>query len=703
MATLNDSRALHTSTWLIHFSLYVVVSLVIFTDAAAAATAKQNLSHQWSPSTLSQSIDLWDKINYPHRSAICQTIDTIISSDNILLRSTCRSHLQQLIDSVGNGTFDALNAIDSFTQRKIGNAWSAHLDLGDHHQCTNAIVNGIKYKLHLISVTVSPVVNFKSINESSLRDSLSPRQYYLAKIFAFHQYIPLMYAACLPSSCTSSDINSVFTSTLFNEIISPAKFQLLTNDQQSSSDTILTVVKFLGKTIIITVIVINFVCTYFFNDSESPLIRSFNAYENLTKLLSPPINGKSAIISHFKVMYSLLSTMAHTCPPITYHALYTTNIAFVSYLSAPFSRYSLFAMSTSLTSNFVISASLSMYKWLPVFNSRPITFIQFILTRMFRIVPLMIFLIFLIIIAPDFISNSHPLLEMSFANMSENCYQYSWRELLFISNYAPSPVKTCMPVFWFVSADMQLYIVSYIFIQLVVKSKSIFKSILPLVAIGFAAIIYRYQGFAILLPFLESSPYFFYDPSPFYVKNWDTSNYIAGYAIGIILGYFWHNHNNWSPKQALVNSILSIIIAWGSAFAAYFFHLPSFTPFVTVVIFAFQRILFPMGFAALLFSLWSLRDSLGTGVTKIDHLATILARLEYPYFLVHPYIISYLMITFNITYTSVMTVFLTIIPIQGVISLFIAAILHVLVEAPFARLFAACLTSNAATKKVKNS
>ena len=156
------------------------------------------------------------------------------------------------------------------------------------------------------------------------------------------------------------------------------------------------------------------------------------------------------------------------------------------------------------------------------------------LGRYLRFVPLVAFSIMIIIIAPLItMKNTGIFHENVMEIMSNTCSDYGLYDLFFSSNYLHG-AQMCSPIFWLLSADFQLSIITFpLFITLINDTRKGVKlaSIYVIFGIMIEYFVYIYKNQAIIPQFHKMSSY-----ETVHISHCWTTNYITSYAIALTLG-----------------------------------------------------------------------------------------------------------------------------------------------------------------------
>lgn len=308
---------------------------------------------------------------------------------------------------------------------------------------------------------------------------------------------------------------------------------------------------------------------------------------------------------------------------------------------------------------------------------------QFILTRALRTLPLMIVMICIMILLTELPVNTE-MMKIFLSTLSSKCYENGWLELLFIGNFI-SFDRMCLPVQWFVSSDMQFYIISYIVILLISRTDQIYSSLIaPILVAGVIEARFIYQNNDKIIKFGKAAEWFIANPIEYVNMHISTEAHGLPYVFGIWLGYMMMKDKRWSKTFSTNCTIACIIAVPVSLLFAYFIETDEiFLPLIFVI----QSVTFSISLVILYFSLWSLRDDIfSPNFSLASYFATVLSRIEYSFFLVHPIVISTLAKSFEHTFSSVAMMWACLLPTELILSIVISMLLTLMVELPFARL-----------------
>ena len=191
---------------------------------------------------------------------------------------------------------------------------------------------------------------------------------------------------------------------------------------------------------------------------------------------------------------------------------------------------------------------------------------QVVANRISRLTPNMWFTIALITVLPSL--GSGPMWQEYFAGQSRRCQHYWWATMFYFNNWMPES-KLCLLHTWYLSADMQMFLISLLFIPLFYwRPKLGFAATLS--ALGASVLTNAMLTYANKLP-----PTVIYNtPSEADVMAQAESVYLptyshAGpYAVGVLFGFLFHwdlfdrnkDSNNNPPVKNKINPWVNMIL-----------------------------------------------------------------------------------------------------------------------------------------------
>ena len=456
---------------------------------------------------------------------------------------------------------------DSFAKFKPGIFSDKFADFGHYEQCLWVKNDRFQGRYTLLFVDwplpskspprTSPKELTAIVGNDTWISGITNKAYYL-------YFEPMVMAVCAPSTCSNSDLKILIQSA--NEV---TNFNISFMSSESIKDEVRsTPFSTFSGTILITLTFISFISTLYFwyNEGEVPdsnwklLLKNFDAMSNSQKLLLETRNPRLSFLNGMKFVYLIMCICSHSYLPMThgvkvFYCKYKLlavasriNDVFVittAVLSERFIAGSSFAQSYGATGasylavNMIIGSSLSMITWLPEIEKRngKVSFSSFVLIRYLRSIPVVAACIMILVSFPTQ-PGSGVLFKHVHANMTANCIVNGWKELTFMSNQLPTE-SLCFGVGWYLSADFQLYVLSFfVIIAMYRNPKSGLKLALLFILAGVGIqsyILYQNPQYPPIMNFSDPDMKGIIESMP--TLHMHTNNYIVPYFIGLIVGY----------------------------------------------------------------------------------------------------------------------------------------------------------------------
>ncbi|PNF44034.1 hypothetical protein B7P43_G16237 [Cryptotermes secundus] len=433
----------------------------------------------------------------------------------------CKNHTVKTIEGIFQGSLWALKMFDSSTKIPEGVLSGSLLHPGNFDECLDVNVDeewgSFKGQHCMASVNINASVFLKEVKSR-----------------------PFTWAICTPSSCTADDLKDFLTTALNYTInVDPLDCHVQGSRPFLPLDWLaIAVVSFFG---LLCVLSTGYDITVTDPRNRREVLLIFSWYRNGIRLLNTKrssnmldcLHGIRFFSINWVVMgHSFSSTFRDPGINILGFAKELRNWGHVIVIGA------FFAVDTFL----LISSALLCYIFMETMSERGVKFNLpvYILHRYMRTTPLMAVLV-LVYTSLILHFGSGPLWESHLrSDIVSHCEKNWWTALLHIQNYF-HPRELCMGETWYLSVDMQLYIISPILLLPLLKKPKIGIILLELVIAA-----------SILSSFLE-----------FYLDNQDVSvfyvapNYAyahtraAPWFIGIALGYCLYRRAQWRNDIAV--------------------------------------------------------------------------------------------------------------------------------------------------------
>lgn len=648
----------------------------------------------------SKFLNTYSNYVYPHRKHFAHVLNQILLQPDIQLNSKCKRHVQMYADQLDNNTYDAILMFDSFSKPRAGVEIYLPYELGRHETCEKARLDGLPGKFYYLRVRhplPSESELIEVFNSSNINSSWELKQ---PTIFVPGKLFPLLSGICIPSTCDFDDLNSTVSSKFMKEHFAPISFEV--EKPYTNKDFGYTLARAVAKWVLLTICFVNAFSTVF-NIRSSSFFGYFNMRTNLGVLLRPPHNPSTQFVAQWKAFYCVISNVSHLFIPISYEIYYQMGVPLYNALSSTAVRYTIVSVPTLIGFNFIITSSLSVFMWRMNKKDRKIGFLQFVLVRAFRSLPVILFMILFSLIMPDLGFNEGPQMDIWSANMSGNCYQNGLSELLFYSNFYLPPFM-CSRTGWFVSSDMQLYIFSFLLVMFLCNSRIGYKTHKKVLNYSVAAAtLFNFFFIYLNTPFVQKvltvrREILIEDPFSLISLYFQTPQYILPYVIGMYLGYEMASGTQWPVSKAKFYSKILPPITFITMCLPYSLALELYSREFFALVFTIQRVIFIGGTAALFYALWSLQNLSETKATSLGYICTVFARFQFPWFLIHPLVISYVVMSLGLSYTSYSQILTVILPSEVVYTLILSVLVHLMVEVPFAFIFGAFLNKKPAER-----
>ena len=357
-----------------------------------------------------------------------------------------------------------------------------------------------------------------------------------------------------------------------------------------------------------------------------------------------------------------------------------------------FSFQAIVNASNAVDSFFVMSGALAAYLNLIEMQKKQGKFpvITYYLHRYLRLTMVYAFVLFFFWTLAVHFGNV-PLWREILGEQQESCQKYWWTNLLYINNFYPSTfAEECMPLTWYLSNDMQFFVLA----PIVIIPLYFFFPLGLIIAGVFLVGTFVANGAISAMKELDASPFQDTDQSEIYIKPYTRA---APYIVGLVLGYVFfkkfkiniHWFVDWLIYQAIFLTAACCLFAcvyglynsWGGGGL-------SLEENISYIM--FSRFTWGVGLALLVFTCHNGYVSAINAFLSMSFWVP-LARLTYATYLVHPIILSLLFGNLRepLTYTNItLAVHYTAIVVlsygaAGVIALFVEFPLHNLQMAIF--------------------
>lgn len=499
---------------------------------------------------------------WPHRQPFVNLVNFLLDQENTSttprVSTQCTKSLSSFVSALAKQREDAMFLFDSFAKASPGLLSDRLQDFGHYTQCHKSSFEGQATAYFLLALHW-PMPNGTSSHftltfDEKIFEKVTKQRFNSSWLAKFNRNVdnfsiyPQLLAICLPVSCSDDDVTHLLRH--LNSHISPLEFSVFSSESMvidPFTDYNGSFLQIASRSLLCLLVTFSLLSTVLCNLRpqvfKDTFFNHFDALAHTDRLFSFSPASKqrpTEFISGYKGLYLITAISNHAYMPLTpaigFHYLPIHTLEVFDPLWNTFQR----AMAT-FNVNVSVSAMLNAISWIePLEKSRgKTTLALFLMLRILRTLPVTLVCLLLVYSFPVLPPGSGPLVTRAQQSILSNCLKNGWKELLFISNFQ-NIQHICYPVGWYLSADLQLYALSYIsLLALAMKPRLGYLLIFAKVVIGVvseALIIYSNDIHPALpmmnIPSIEKM---------FAVLAFThsyTHNYLACYSIGILGGYF---------------------------------------------------------------------------------------------------------------------------------------------------------------------
>ncbi|XP_076549288.1 uncharacterized protein LOC117610687 [Osmia lignaria lignaria] len=414
-------------------------------------------------------------------------------------------------------------------------------------------------------------------------------------------------------------------------------------------------------------------------DRIEKILICFSVYSNIKQIFEMGNNSTDIAIIHGMKFFAMILTISGH--GILY-AINNTGNKMETYVMASLIETQIFSNTTLSVDTFLfISAFLQVHGFLKMqteekkrepFRKKMIDFFNAIIKRYIRLTPVYVVTILLVIVTFSWLANY----SVAFFSepMHELCSKYWWKNLLYINNFSEWK-DICMSWSWYVSNDMQFYIVGLLLLTLSTTS-------------------YRYTalslGIGILLVTTLVHAYITYDTgyiptvdtkldtlTTMYIKPWmRIQPYMIGMGTALLLNK-WNYKLHLSKKASAACWTLSIFSTLAIMFGC---ANPNMTLGLSVVYETFSRIVWSLGIAWLIIACLTNNGGIVNEFLRLPYWIPP-SRVTYTAYLFNPFIVitisTFSNYPFNVEYLTSAVFTIGICTVTYVVSFGLSAIIEV--------------------------
>jgi peptidoglycan/LPS O-acetylase OafA/YrhL len=393
---------------------------------------------------------------------------------------------------------------------------------------------------------------------------------------------PYHFGICVPDSCSHSDVRELLNSAYVRNLTYPLSARVIASESRNDPFT-MTVRQVIASLIIMASLslgslsaALNYLCPH---SHISKVLKPFDVYENLVKLFSPVRHPDSmAVISNtYRSGYLLCGSLVHNFIAINLSTLFQRLEASSSLWQEwePISTYTVYPVANALpslfTTHMVATGCFVVVSWIPLMVKERISFLRFVVERIVRTLPVVaVYLLFTQTL--PMIRFGGPLMKHVQQSYADVCWKNGWKELLFINNYADVR-ETCLPVAWFISAEFQLYLMSFIILLLISKyPQHSVKIVTAVIVFGILVTGMKFKRDRLSVT-LDARLITLGDGvRTIAAKTYNTVYYIGPYAIGMMLGLVLCKQRGIPHPVGYRNTIIINLLVAVAIYLPWFMH-----------------------------------------------------------------------------------------------------------------------------------
>ncbi|XP_063709290.1 nose resistant to fluoxetine protein 6-like [Culicoides brevitarsis] len=456
---------------------------------------------------------LWDNYNvnrlFGNYDDIFDEIITQVAEPDKLCVNQFKYFVENLIDE----TEWAVKFLDTWGKMPAGLRSGNSVDFGHYDQC-----------MEIQQETSIPEVQTIKTQHCQLP----------VRDLTIHKKTAFVMGICAPRSCRGEIVSKIMDAFLQENV----KYEVTERDVKCTDGTKEEFGDFewsvTGVFIALGVIVV--ISTFYDfvkkcqEEKGSSVLLSFSVYHNLDKLFYKPYGGRETFdcINGIRVLSMAWIVMLHCYGSVQYiPAIYNKNdiAEFKKTLGYTFNVHGDLASDTFL----LLTPFLITYGFMKTKEKGgSFNILKFYLHRYLRIMPLFGAIILIVLAFFKYLGDGPVYDAVIETTLEEKCREYYWTSLLFIQNYY-NPLNECIAPSWYLSMDMQLVLVTPLFL-------------LPLRKYG-----YRFMPVMIIVTLISGVNVFrlclmhkftFMERDEWYeMLSYPTHNRIGVWMIGMGLGY----------------------------------------------------------------------------------------------------------------------------------------------------------------------
>jgi peptidoglycan/LPS O-acetylase OafA/YrhL len=646
------------------------------------------------------AVDKFANVAFPLKHEFVWLLNQIGKDLSIKIDKGCRTALLNFSTGLQENDFHSMALYDSFSKVRPGTVTFTGYQYGAYRQC---LQHGRYVYMGLHFPTPS---DYKVRKFNQILPNVTDWRITWSRGMNARRRDPHHFGICVPDECSEDDIKSITNSVLVRELINPLSVTVISSESRSDPFTV-TPIQVIALLMIMGICGLGFWSAAFNfvfpNFGISQLLKPFDAYTNLMKLFSDVRDPESMATASnsYRCGYLMGSVFVHIFIAI--------NVGTLSQrLEAGYAWFEderdpvyywlvhplLQAVPSILTCHMTVTGTFTAVRWIPIMMKEEVSFTRFALERIFRTLPAVATYLIVIQTLP-IIPRGGPLMKHVQESYAGVCWKNGWKELLFINNYADVR-ETCLPVAWFISAEFQLYLMSFVVLNLIAKyPRHAIKIVGSVIAFGIimTGIKFRMDGISSVMHMkLIALPD---DISSMSAKTYHTLYYISPYAIGIALGLILCHGRGIPRPVGYIKTILSGFLFIVAAYMPWFMHEEDGNqhlqfrfgsiPGAEVIFTAMTRSIQAAVFVPSMFAILNTRHPIMLWFSS-TRFAAVFTRMALSFFMVHTMVIVLTIASYEDSSVSLglfLKEFLFVIAVSFIPS----CMLYACVEEPFAQIY----------------
>ncbi|CAH1378595.1 unnamed protein product [Tenebrio molitor] len=435
----------------------------------------------------------------------------------------CSRQIDLYVTGLENREFWAWQMFDANTKFPSGLLAGNFYDLGNFDECLNVTSTEVLGKYCLGTIPVDP--NGLATAKLGLTKGGQVRM-----LGNDPQFSGLHFAACIPHKCTAEDATRTYLLTTFDE-----KYCYSKETQPKLDGGAIATITILSVFLLLVILSTSYDLYLYYKGFKpgSDITVAFSFFTNGRKLIKSTTNPEQMLcLNGMKAISMMWIVMAHEYVNGSWGAV--ANYLIISEFIQERANMFVVGATIAVDTFFVIGGLVTVYTFLKA-TDKGVKFniVLYYIHRYLRLTPAVAIVILIHATLLKHLGDG-PLWSSIDDHLVESCRKHWWAALLYIQNYVHDE-QACVPQTWYLSIDMQLFILSpLVLLPLKRKPKWTLIGLVVLVIAG------------IVVPFAvafhqELTAFLFGDKDNVekYMFSYYEQTYgrFGAYVIGMILGY----------------------------------------------------------------------------------------------------------------------------------------------------------------------